>query len=85
MQELLGEGWFSKDQNYLTAFLQILSGRRDTAAATGVRMGPFVQVREFERTAIEKAVAGQLSPKAAVDEAARKANQLLVDFAQMNR
>jgi len=85
VQELLGEGWFSQDQNYLTAFLQILSGRRDTAAATGVRMGPFVQVREFERTAIEKAVAGQLSPKAAVDEAARKANQLLTDFAQLNR
>ncbi|MBE0623134.1 MAG: ABC transporter substrate-binding protein [Burkholderiales bacterium] len=85
VQELLGEGWFSKDQNYLTAFLQILSGRRDTAAATGVRMGPFVQVREFERTAIEKAVAGQLSPQAALDEAARKANQLLADFAQMNR
>lgn len=85
VQELLGEGWFSKDQNYLTAFLQILSGRRDTAAATGVRMGPFVQIREFENTAIEKAVSGQLSPKAALDEAARKANQLLGDFAQMNR
>lgn len=85
VQELLGEGWFSKDQNYLTAFLQILSGRRDTAAATGVRMGPFVQIREFENTAIEKAVSGQLSSKAALDEAARKANQLLADFAQMNR
>jgi sn-glycerol 3-phosphate transport system substrate-binding protein len=85
VQELLGEGWFSKDQNYLTAFLQILSGRRDTAAATGVRMGPFVQIREFENTAIEKAVSGQVSPKAALDEAARKADQLLADFAQMNR
>lgn len=85
VQELMGEGWFSKDQNSLTAFLQILSGRRDTAAAAGVRMGPFVQIREFERTAIEKAVAGQLSPKAAVDEAARKANQLLADFAKLNR
>ena len=85
VQELLGEGWFSKDQNYLTAFLEILSGRRDTAAATGVRMGPFVQVREFERTAIEKSVSGQLSPKAALDEAARKSNQLLEDFARLNR
>jgi sn-glycerol 3-phosphate transport system substrate-binding protein len=85
VQELLGEGWFSKDQNYLTAFLQILSGRRDTAAATGVRMGPFVQIRELERTAIEKATAGQVSSKAALDEAARKADQLLADFAQMHR
>ncbi|HXZ50070.1 MAG TPA: ABC transporter substrate-binding protein [Usitatibacter sp.] len=85
VQDLLGEGWFSQDQNYLTAFLEILTGRRDTAAATGVRMGPFVQVREFERTAIEKSVSGQLSPKAALDEAAHKADQLLEDFARLNR
>ena len=85
VQELLGEGWFSKDQNYLTAFLQVLSGRRDTAAATGVRMGPFVQIRQLERTAIEKATSGQMSPKAALDEAAGKADRLLADFAQMNR
>jgi sn-glycerol 3-phosphate transport system substrate-binding protein len=85
VQTLLDEGWFSKDQNYLTAFLQILSGRRDTAAATGVRMGPFVQIREFERTAIEKSVSGQLTPKAALDEAARKADQLLSDFAKLQR
>jgi len=85
VQELLGEGWFSKDQNYLTAFLQVLSGRRDTAAATGVRMGPFVQIRQLERTAIEKATSGQVSSKAALDEAARKADQLLADFAQMNK
>jgi len=85
VQTLLNEGWFSKDQNYLTAFLQILSGRRDTNAATGVRMGPFVQIREFERTAIEKVVAGQLSPKAALDEAASKANRLLSDFARLHK
>jgi sn-glycerol 3-phosphate transport system substrate-binding protein len=82
---LLDEGFFSKDQNYLTAFLQILSGRRDTPAATGVRLGPFVQIREIERTAIENAVSGKLSPKAALDKAAKDANQLLKDFAEMNR
>jgi len=84
MKALLDEGWFSKDQNYLTAFLQILSGRRDTPAATGVRLGPFVQIRELERTAIEKAVSGILSPKAALDEAAQKANALLVDYAKLH-
>lgn len=84
VQTLLDEGWFSKDQNYLTAFLQILSGRRDTDAATGVRLGPFVQIREFARTAIEKSVSGQLSPKDALDEAARKADQLLSDFAKLH-
>ena len=84
VQELLNEGWFSKDQNYLTAFLQILSGRRDTPAATGVRLGPFVQIRELERTAIEKAVSGTMSPKAALDEAAQKANDLLQQYKQLH-
>lgn len=81
VKALLDEGWFSEDQNFLTAFLQILVGRRDTAAANGVRLGPFVEIRELERAAIEKAVAGQLSPKAALDEAAGKANQLLEEYA----
>jgi sn-glycerol 3-phosphate transport system substrate-binding protein len=85
VQSLLDEGWLSKDQNYLTAFLQILSGRRDTAAATGARLGPFVQIREFVRTAIEKSVSGQLSPKAALDEAASKGDRLLADFAKLHQ
>ena len=84
VQALLGEGWFSKDQNYLTAFLQILSGRRDTPAATGVRLGPFVQIRELERAAIEKAVSGKLTPKQALDEAATKANQLLAQYNKLH-
>ncbi len=85
VQSLMTEGWFTEGQNFLTAFLQVLSGRRDTAAATGVRMGPFVQIRELERTAIERAVSGQLKPKASLDDAAKKANQLLADFAAMHK
>ena len=85
VKALLDEGWFSKDQNFLTAFLQILSGRRDTAAVRGVRLGPFVEIREIERAAIEKAVSGVMTPKAALDEAAQKANQLLQDYAQLHK
>lgn len=84
VKALLDEGWFSEDQNFLTAFLQILSGRRDTAAVKGVRLGPFVQIREIERAAIEKAVSGVMTPKEALDEAAQKANQLLKDYAELN-
>lgn len=83
VKALLDEGWFSKDQNYLTAFLQILSGRRDNPAVAGVRLGPFVEIREIERAAIEKAVSGVMSPKEALDEAAQKANALLADYAKL--
>lgn len=83
LKELLDEGWFSAEQTFLTAFLQILSGRRDTAAATGVRLGPFVAMREHWRAALEKAIAGDLSPKEALDEAAQKQNRLLEDYAEL--
>jgi len=85
VKELLDERWFSKDQNYLTAFLQILYGRRDTAAARGVRLGPFVEIRVLERTAIEKAISGVLSPKAALDEAAKKANEALQAYIETQK
>ncbi len=81
---LLDDGWFSEDQNFLTAFLQILSGRRDTGAVSGVRLGPFVEIREIERAAIEKAVSGAMSPRAALDEAANKSNQLLREYSQVH-
>ena len=84
VKALLDEGWFSKDQNFLTSFLQILSGRRDTPAVKGVRLGPFVEIREIERAAIEKAVSGVMTPKEALDEAAQKANQLLKDYVELN-
>jgi len=84
VKTLLDEGWYSQDQNYLTAFLEILVGRRDTPAVMGVRLGTFVEIREIERTAIEKAVSGVLTPKEALDEAAQKANQLLQDYAELH-
>ena len=83
LKALLDEGWFSADQTFLTAFLQILSGRRDTAAATGVRLGPFVAMREHFRAALEKSIGGELSPKDALNEAAEKMNLLLKDYLEL--
>jgi len=83
LKTLLDEGWFSKDQAFLTAFLQILSGRRDTPASTGVRLGPFVAMREIFVSSLEKSLAGQLSPKDAINEAEGKMNLLLKDYAEL--
>ena len=83
LKALLDEGWFSADQTFLTAFLQILAGRRDTAAATGVRLGPFVAMREHFRAALEKSIGGELSPKDALNEAAEKMNLLLKDYLEL--
>ncbi|MBN2395165.1 MAG: ABC transporter substrate-binding protein [Candidatus Atribacteria bacterium] len=80
LKTLLDEGWFSQDQAYLTAFLQILAGRRDTGASTGVRLGPFVAMREDLVSGLEKALAHELTPKEALDEAAEKMNLKLKDY-----
>ncbi len=85
MKALMDQEWFSKDQNFLTAFLQILSGRRDTPAATGVRIGPFVKYRELERAAIEKAVSGVRSPRRALDDLERQANSQLASYNRLYR
>ena len=83
LKSLLDEGWFSADQAYLTAFLQILAGRRDTAAATGVRLGPFVEMRDQYRASFERALGHELTPAEALDEAANKMNQLLADYYEL--
>lgn len=83
LKDLLDEGWFSADQAYLTAFLQILSGKRDTAASVGVRLGPFVAMREVFVSSLEKSLSGQLSPKDALNEAEAKMNLLLKDYAEL--
>jgi sn-glycerol 3-phosphate transport system substrate-binding protein len=83
LKSLLDEGWFSADQTFLTAFLQILSGRRDTEASTGVRLGPFVAMREIFVSSLEKSLAGQLSPTDALNEAEEKMNILLKDYEEL--
>jgi sn-glycerol 3-phosphate transport system substrate-binding protein len=71
--------WFRKHPNHETAFTQIQEGP-DTSNTRGVLLGNFVQIRNITDTAIEKALAGRLSPKAALDEAAREADNLLEEY-----
>lgn len=71
--------WFLKHPNHETAFKQIQEGP-DTPNTRGVLLGNFVQIRNITDTAIEKALSGALSPKAALDEAAREANKLLDEY-----
>ena len=82
LKALLDEGWFSEHPNYLTAFLQILSGVR-TPRSQGVRLGNFVEIRNIVQTALEKSFAGTASPKAALDEAAKEANRVLKDYNEL--
>lgn len=81
---LTRQGWFAKHPNHETAFKQIQEGP-DTPATRGVLLGNFVQIRNITDTAIEKALSGKLSPKAALDEAAAEANKLLDEYNRINK
>lgn len=76
---LLDEGWFSESPNHLTAFMQILTGRQDSPHATGARIGPFVQVREYVREALERIDRGA-DPEESLQETATRVNQLLREY-----
>lgn len=71
--------WFVKHPNHETAFKQIQEGP-DTPNTRGVLLGNFVQIRNITDTGIEKGLSGKLSPKEALDEAARESNKLLDEY-----
>ena len=81
---LTRQGWFTQHPNHETAFKQIQEGP-DSPATRGVLLGNFVQIRNITDTAIEKALSGKLSPKAALDEAAGEANKLLDEYSRINK
>jgi sn-glycerol 3-phosphate transport system substrate-binding protein len=82
VRELMDEGWFTAQPNFLTAFMQILTGVR-RPESQGVLLGNFVEIRESVKTAIEKATSGQMSPKDALDEAANEADRILKEYAEL--
>lgn len=79
VQSLMDSGWFIQSPNHLTAFLQILSGKTDTDASAGMRMGVFAQAREWARDAIEKISRGQ-DQRAAMEYSAKQIEQLMKDY-----
>ena len=79
---LMDEGWFVQHPNHLTAFLQILSGV-NTPMSQGVRLGNFVEIRNIVQTGLEKSFSGALSPKEALDEAAKESDRVLKDYVEL--
>ncbi len=82
LQTLMDEGWFAKEPNHLTAFLQILSGT-DMPAARGVLLGNFVQIRDVMGTAIEEVLVNNVDPQKALDDAAAEVNQILKEYGEL--
>lgn len=62
-----------------------LSLNEPTASSRGLRLGNFVQIRDVLDETIEAVIAGQMPARQALDEAARRGNDLLRQFEAANR
>ncbi len=74
--------WFASHPNHLTAFLQILTGVK-TPMSQGVRLGNFVEIRNIVQTALEKSFSGEMTPQAALDQAAKEAKRVLKEYVEL--
>ena len=82
VKTLMDNRWFSDNPNYLTAFLQVLSGVQ-SPAANGVLLGNFVEIRDIVDTAVEEAFTGVSSAEEALDKADDQADSVLEDYTEL--
>ncbi len=82
VKTLMDNQWFSDNPNYLTAFLQVLSGVQ-SPAANGVLLGNFVEIRDIVDTAVEEAFTGVSSAEEALNKADQQADSVLQDYTEL--
>ncbi len=73
---------FRNNSNLWTAFAQITKGKT-TANSQGIRLGNFAAVRDIIEAEMENILSGKKSPKEGLDEAVKKGNVVLKEFASM--
>ena len=71
---------FYKDKPYLETPILELTNKEPTENSRGLRFGSLVQIRDIWSEELEAALNGQKSPKAALDAAAERGNQMLRQF-----
>lgn len=82
VKTLMDDRWFSDNPNYLTAFLQVLSGVQ-SPAANGVLLGNFVEIRDIVDTAVEEAFTGVATAEEALNKADEQADNVLQDYTEL--
>jgi len=82
LKALEAAGHFKKNPNMWTAFAQITKGKT-TKNSQGVRLGNLPAIRDVIEGEIENVVAGKKTSQDGLDEAVKKGNELLKEFAAM--
>lgn len=83
-EELKKEGYYQQNPGQEVAIKQ-LNHKPPTPNSKGFRLGNYVQGREAIEEEIEAALSGKKTPKAALDEADQRVNELLRKFEAANR
>ena len=78
----LPEDHFRKNPNLWTAFAQITSGKT-TANSQGIRLGNYVSIRDTIEAEMENVFSAKKTPKQGLDDAVKKGNQTLKEFASL--
>jgi sn-glycerol 3-phosphate transport system substrate-binding protein len=77
-------GFYDKDPGAEVA-IKMLTNKPATPNSKGLRFGNFVQGREVIQEEMEAAISGKKDPKAALDDAVKRANEVLRKFEAANR
>ena len=73
---------FKKNPDMWTAFAQISSGKT-TRNSQGLRIGNLVAIRDIIEAEMENVLSGKKTSKQGLDEAVKKSNEILKEFAAM--
>ena len=77
------QGFYEKNPGTDISIKQITL-KEPTPNTKGLRLGSFVQVREVIEDELEQAISGKVTPKAALDSAVRRGNEILRRFETAN-
>src|SRR5690606_1158124 len=79
---LEAEGYLDQNPDQRTAYSQ-LTYSPPTPETRGIRLGNFVQIRDVIEEELENIFRGQKTAKQGLDDAVRRSNQLLREFASL--
>lgn len=82
MDKLVEEGWFEENPNFLTAFNQLLDSPY-TDNTAGSLMGVFPEARDLIQTGIQKVYSGEMTVQEALNEAAEKTTESMVEWNEL--
>jgi len=82
VEELMYEGFYSENPNYLTAVMQLLLSKQ-TPNTNGAVMGVFPEARDRIETAIQQMNADKMTPEEALEWAEKEITNLIKDYNEL--